>query len=489
MDKIPFIRASKPKWPDAETCVGHFRGMKGKYKCWEIKNRDAEPFSVILDRVRSELLQHCSRVPKSSFLGYDLYMIGQSPEQSIPHIMFHCPREHPRKEAMKHVSKSGILDDFQGLAVGQWRSPPHMPQIVLAAGTASGTPELREPLEDILIHLACQIESSPSSRNQNVAGVSSDPQGKHKQLELTIERTFRTSSTPGAVRKATVAITVSFEGRICYLVPAHVLFDEAASLQCEGSDDDAFEFGGFDHQVESETDDLETVQITSLASTSPKSESPELPESCSDQFDSYYGGREESPEMTSAENSAFFLSSATDIPSQQLPNAIDSLGLPLVSPSLDYALIEASPRDGWSDRLLQLTDHVARNIGEDQTPVNLRNIYGRVINGTLSSRPTFMRFPNGSSSELVYPVSLQGHLRPGDCGAAVCDNVTGQLYGHVVAGSFQGSIAFIVSAVSVLRDIKGEKVRETSNDCTEPSKHILKFQLQYIIPLITETGA
>lgn len=69
------------------------RGIQGEvqYNCWEVKGCDAEPFKT---------------------------MIGETQEQSVPHIMFHCCKHELRKEAVGYIKRRGLLQDYTGPGVG-----------------------------------------------------------------------------------------------------------------------------------------------------------------------------------------------------------------------------------------------------------------------------------------------------------------------------------------------------------------------------------
>jgi hypothetical protein len=64
----------------------------------------------------------------------------------------------------------------------------------------------------------------------------------------------------------------------------------------------------------------------------------------------------------------------------------------------------------------------------------------------------------------MYAVELEVPLERGDCGSAVIDGITGHLYGHVVLGTPGTSLAYIISASDVFKDIQDRTGMEVSLD-------------------------
>jgi len=127
--RLPFRKPKPPSWIDPNRPVGAFRGMKGKFQCWDLANGQGEPLCSILADVATHMKEECGRVPGMALMGYNIFMIGENPESAIPHIMFHCPKDKPRKEAVDCIKRSGLLKQYEGLGVGHWHSPPHLPNI------------------------------------------------------------------------------------------------------------------------------------------------------------------------------------------------------------------------------------------------------------------------------------------------------------------------------------------------------------------------
>lgn len=76
------------------------------------------------------------------------------------------------------------------------------------------------------------------------------------------------------------------------------------------------------------------------------------------------------------------------------------------------------------------------------------------LTGTKSNIPSDIRVPYGSSFQKVFAIRLDGSLADGDCGSAVFDATTGELYGHTVAGCKATGFAYMMAACHVIPDIQ-----------------------------------
>lgn len=81
-----------------------------------------------------------------------------------------------------------------------------------------------------------------------------------------------------------------------------------------------------------------------------------------------------------------------------------------------------------------------------------------ILLGTLSD----YRLPYATSFQEVYSIRLDGGLADGDCGSVVINAVTGELYGHIIAGCRTTGFAYVMAAHHVLRDLNDCLVRTES---------------------------
>jgi hypothetical protein len=159
-------------------------------------------------------------------------------------------------------------------------------------------------------------------------------------------------------------------------------------------------------------------------------------------------------------------SPATYLPKQivQPPqNTLVSLGrLVLWSVDKDWALIEITNEE-LRLALERSTTEVAPPVKSLPGPKDNAEIVSYtssagVITGTFSGTPFCTRLPNSSSFQDVHRVRLNGALANGDCGSAVRNAATGELYGHIVAGCRNTGAALIMAAHQIEADFANLKL-------------------------------
>ncbi|KFA80024.1 hypothetical protein S40288_01881 [Stachybotrys chartarum IBT 40288] len=102
-------------------------------------------------------------------------------------------------------------------------------------------------------------------------------------------------------------------------------------------------------------------------------------------------------------------------------------------------------------------------IGQSVTQVYVVSSNGPV-SGVLLPGTTSSFAPGGGLVRRMYAVELEVPLERGDCGSAVIDGITGHLYGYIVLGTPGTSLAYIISASDVFKDIQDRTGMEVSLD-------------------------
>jgi peptide-N4-(N-acetyl-beta-glucosaminyl)asparagine amidase len=108
---------------------------------------------------------------------------------------------------------------------------------------------------------------------------------------------------------------------------------------------------------------------------------------------------------------------------------------------------------------------IAKTSAQD-TEIILLSCSRGLITGRLSGTPSYMRLPGCQDFQALFTVYLKGQLEPGDCGCWVVDADSGDLFGHIVAGSPLSGIGYIVPSTHVFADI-----RDQLGDCVELPTH------------------
>jgi hypothetical protein len=125
----------------------------------------------------------------------------------------------------------------------------------------------------------------------------------------------------------------------------------------------------------------------------------------------------------------------------------------ILSNELDYGLIEDDAGDDSTPHLPIMSRENVGLVQADKVTVTTVTGSGRLLWGILSASPSYFRLPNSSSFQKAFTVSFESHLLPGDSGSIVRDAESGLIYGHIIAGSSEARMAYIIPADTVLANL------------------------------------
>jgi len=188
--------------------------------------------------------------PTAETIILTLCMIGRTKETVQPWIIICCKDARCRRRIKETVEKSGILDEYPIVRVGNCSKQPDIDKLLSLAGVRND-PKLNAldtgPGAGIS---ETDIYYNPS---KNVLGT---------QLYLKVSKPNMTTW-----KKATAGGIVSLDNRYFYMTVAHVFTDEAKLTSRNGSDSE-FEFDIRQNDSEDEEDEL--IETTSRASITPE---------------------------------------------------------------------------------------------------------------------------------------------------------------------------------------------------------------------------
>lgn len=101
------------------------------------------------------------------------------------------------------------------------------------------------------------------------------------------------------------------------------------------------------------------------------------------------------------------------------------------------------------EALLPVAYHSIAAVSREKTRVIVHTASSGRLTGTISNAISYMRLPGSTSFRKVYTAVLDHSLKNGDCGSVIVDADTGATYGHIVAGSRKGQIAYVMAASEV----------------------------------------
>lgn len=412
-------------WPEPKLSVGREIGYLGggSELCWEAIGPAREAFRKLCPQIKQYL--EIGVEPMSSWVTWSMYMVGKTAEVSNPTILFCCEVTAHRKSVRNVIKESGILDKYPGIKTGHAKRPPDFNQLVRVADIqTTHVPDLR--LEALF---------RPMS---NACG-----------MELYINA-GHINESPGRV--VTVGGVIQLDEKFFYFTAEHAFGTESDDTNEPLSD--------------SETDDDFSIDGDSASETTDDVlEGGNLPIGKLDISDNRGKMNDVLPSAAtpSVNTAARHIQDTTG--SEPLYENLEALEIPprLISsadpPSnLDYALIEVSRlqhcvpnRITYKGRTLEIRN-VARGAPKD---VRILAITFRgVVSGRLSGTSMYTSPPSVNTYQEVYCGILDSNLRLGDCGTWVIDAETGNLIGHIVAGSPETGAAMIIPTSQTFDDIR-----------------------------------
>ncbi|KAG9499206.1 hypothetical protein J7337_010025 [Fusarium musae] len=447
---MPFpriLRLQDDKWNNPEDSIGTFIGYLrgGRYRCWEAAGPARQAFRELSPDIKDFL--ETSGIPPSDVVSWSIYMIGHNESNAAPKLLICSTDAKTRKNIRQLIKDSKIMDKYPGIGIGDVSALPDRPVIK----------ELSREAIEALLPFGCDVDGAV------VADGSEPALGK---------RIFIVNPNDFSLRPATTGPIILQDDRCYQLTVAHVFrhkreLDRLSSQQM-AEDDCDFE-GMSDDEGDEENQRDEITSKGSATSGEIDSDKASF-EASLDAF-----SLDKHPSSSSEGLSSDHLDSGNDPPlSVEAPEENPGFGEIDVSqlqffgrlvlssltgsnPSLDYALIETSRIPEDAQKSSTVTDSVVSNIGEIESD-DIRIVAMLwpycTVEGRLTATPSYIRLPGQRTFQEVYPIRLVKPLRDGDCGAAVYVKADNRFYGHIVAGGPGTSIAYVVLAGEISRDIQ-----------------------------------
>ncbi|GAM35746.1 hypothetical protein TCE0_017f04308 [Talaromyces pinophilus] len=452
---IPIFSRPPARWPEPELSTERYRGIKkGKLHCWDATGPARDAFEAIKQHISGHLDSAGIKVPSSSIIMFDIFMIGKSQTTARPYIMFSCKHRESRKAAVIAIKESNILNQCPpGIGVGDWDYPPHLKNLQQLAFSAVNP--------DDSIDTSQTDEVDTDFYNCRVHPLV-DPQLRRiRVLRLT---TRRDSAKDGHPCMATIGCIIEIHGKNFYLVPAHIFNATTPKVTSKETNilsvDSECDLDDFNSDNESLSGAQDEADFMSRYSASPSSSDGEEHWDTDDgntisdgeSIQGFDEWSQHSPRigMTSDEPSA----SVNGMELCSIGHLAFSMNKPpqLSSHNLDYCLIEIDDGEKLLTDMPVLSPDTIGQLNCKSVSVVAATGSGNVLKGILSTQSSYIRLPNATKYISVLSVQFEASLQSGDCGSIVRDANTGKMYGHLVAGDLDSQIAFIVQATDVLDD-------------------------------------
>lgn len=418
-------------WPEPELSVGRYIGKVGKELCWVAKGPARDAFTALAPKIKAYLER--SVEPVSSWVTWSIYMFGKSEKTASPAILFCCDIVAHRKQVRSAIKDSGILNEFPGIKTAHMARPPDFNQLV-------------------------QLADDGADHRPVLASLARNPCG----MPLFVESSMGNGT---CYKQATVGGIIQLSDKFYYTTAGHVLSPETTPSYTEDEvSDDEFEIDDDDDEVDEAASAAYEKTLLNDAAMSPwyagstegKMLQPALSPSIQDT---------QATQEASQCNSRRVLEEGPSLSPFLAPQSLghvylSSLDEPLSG--LDYALIEVTRPIHCTANRIDLSSSSAKGGAKIQRVVTdgpkdvkvLASTSRGIITGVMSGTPLYARLPNGSIYQDVYNVLLDSRLEAGDCGSWVIDAESGDLYGHIVAGSPDSGAAIVIPFARVFEDIE-----------------------------------
>jgi len=457
-------------WPNSCDSIGDFvdysRDKDGniRFTVWHAVGPARDEW----DTFRDELIRYVNDQDQAMGQGFwgDLsvvfYMIGKTKETASPQVLFRSSDRASRRRARQAAVNSGIMDNHP----------------LIKLGDAGGSFQLSAATDveinpDTTLYRGPRLDVLTPALAQDRTQAADEPLGR---------RLFIQGQHSSRYRLATGSPVIRVGARNVQLTAGHAFHDSPAPLPPEfapkPSTFDDIDFEGMSHEEEAHEfptnrdgvlsfhNGHETALNASFASKGVRrwwrelgditlslrgGQQPRTQESASPTPDN---GNLEQAAVDDSRNRSF----------EDLPESVQ-IGHLLHMPEtkgLDYALIELEEhhRKGYNrialgknanQRYLHIT--TAWEITQDVPVVTSTSSKGH-RSGKLIATASYLRYPSTGQFHEVFPVMLEGGVVQGDCGSPVVDGLQGYFYGHIVAGTPEAGVAYIVPATKVIADIK-----------------------------------
>jgi len=441
-------------------CFGKYIGsINFANHCWVAKGSIRERF---YSELKPEILRHLDgwfgSVSSEDWVTLSVYMIGKTEKTASPTVLFVSENDRYRKGARKVIKDSGILKQYPGFKTAH----------------ISKDPGWGAQLEQ----LASGWETKTDVQNDNPVREVFYERPKYLQpvgVPIYVRH--------GSSMRAATANAIRLRGRLFYLAPCHAFFDRLHKSNVPAAErDDDFEI---DSDIETEYDDELEAPMTSIGSQSPVIWSDDDDSSDDeDRFSSsgiFSNGSSsipifDAPELTNKRAASPplehvndkllpFAKAQVNYSSRKLTipplDSLAPLGI-LVDWSVDqdWALVEVV--ENWDSNILSILSTNFPDLSmaqiallpQDDAKVVIYTASDGPMTGTITGTPSYTRVPRGSSFQEVFSINIDGHLTDGDCGSAVFDAATGELFGHIVAGCRTTGFAYVMAAHHVFPELE-----------------------------------
>jgi hypothetical protein len=416
-----------------------------KYSCWEIKAgaQVAEDYKKIGPKIDQELERWCRESSGKVFIWP--YMLGKSISKARPVIVIASEDKASREQAETVIKRSRILKHYPHFTLWLLRYLPTGPINPVAMGESA-------PQQLLPSGTSFEVYFDPT---KDILPIGMPIFIKHNDT---------------SVRRATA--NAMYNGIYYgYMTAAHAFVEMFVEDNPPRDSEESF---GFPFDSDSEIEHSGNVEMEALAhysETPPEAPGSDRSSSTSSQYSGLcspeprvdYTTQPDMSERPICPNQSSNHFANPDVRSNEsvIVEELELIGTVLVT-STTHDCVVISITNATVISFLESIRDAEWN--ENNAVVVSKAKHSEVIawtsrgriNGTLFELPLYMQLPRGGQYEIVYKFKYgrTGDIKMGDCGTLITDANSKELYGHIIADSQHGHVAFLMAAEPVMSGLK-----------------------------------
>ncbi|KAH9903981.1 hypothetical protein F4778DRAFT_780665 [Xylariomycetidae sp. FL2044] len=474
--RVSQVFRTLPTWPDPKASIGQQipSSRIGSRKAWW--PRGTGPALEAFERNILGEIENALRTLDltNADLCIKLYMIGRNEDNANPIIMICCLNRDVRSTAKELVRASDILDRYPGFGLGAAALPLEckVPLRRFAGLEATGQNRESSSSASPSTHQAGglflpteKVEGTQQDSNSKFSGAKDVEESELRvnSYRPKIGRRLCAQNLDQGLRFATGGVVVDINEKYYQLTVGHLMKPEfpiqtlPRALSSVDLEECSFDGQSDDDEMDEEVDQQLITSSGSITSNDSRAD-PESPQQVSTR-----PGTVDHGALTLSQNSSSQEGSSKTSPLLTPEWFRTSCTIPVKAKqgSLDYMLVSVSfqsLRDMKSDinkiselPLLRI-QHIGHMIDQPRIVWVASSSIG-LIRGTLSPGAMSYRHHGEEGFQRLLRVQLESPVVEGDCGSAVVDAASGDLYGQIVLGVPGTTFAYIVTATEIFEDI------------------------------------
>ena len=144
-----FFDPKKPVWPNPELSIDHESPSINGLRCWQVKGPARVAMGTLSMPIAQLLDKHCESLEqgesKPRAMSFTMWMVGTSPRNASPTIIFSCKSRRQRVFAKALLKDSRLLDPYPGVKI---KTLDKTPAVYYAGNIIDTNDDIENTLDD-----------------------------------------------------------------------------------------------------------------------------------------------------------------------------------------------------------------------------------------------------------------------------------------------------------------------------------------------------